>query len=776
MTSRKPALFITIAFVFGVILGNHLEVSSTLLFICLFSLLVLSLILCFKRLKTALSFVFILCFILAGFFVHELKTKDFPADHIIHFLDLNRKISLSGTVCRDPDIREDKTFLTVNSESILLDGSFIKISGRVLIKIKSPTNRFNYGDHIRVKGYLGSPYSSRNPGAFDYKKYLAQSNIFGLLTVRNPNDVKILFQERENPFLSYVVYPVKHFILKVFRTTLRGAHQALLSGFVLGERRDIPEDVYQMFTDTGTLHLLAISGSNVGLVVLFFFGFFRLVRFPRKLCILLTLPAIIIFSYVTNNQPSVVRASIMAIIFLLAFFWEREKDLINILAFSALLILFFSPLSLFDVGFQLSFGVTLGLLVFVVHPDSLFHKISLKFKGFVKNWIILPVFVSLVAQIASYPILAYHFNQISLYAFAANLVVVPLVSVAVITGSLTVISALFSISLAQILSAFNWVVLTFTLKVVGFFSQLPGATLDLPSPSYLFIILYYLFFLVILIGWGKKARRIGFFSLICLSALIISQEVLSRKGKLEITFMDVGRGQSILIDLTSKEKILIDTGPKSSTWDAGERVVVPYLIKKNIRFIDRLILTSEGDEFNGGLESVLQEVKVGKAMISDSSQKLAQLLEGYGIPYQNMQEGFDLDGNVKIFNYLPDKEKKGYLLTLEYGDFNAFFLNSNPGKGILNLLRGKDFHLVSTLSECVEEDEFKEVVDALKPQAIILTSYEHPWDVPDLKRLDFKVPVFWTKDKGAIKIEIKGSDLKLKWMLGKKRSKRFRLR
>jgi competence protein ComEC len=776
MRGRKPAFYIACAFISGVILGNHLNISAILLFILFFSLIVLSLILFLKKSKNVLSFTLAFSFVLAGFFIHELKTKGFPPDHITHFLNLNQRVSLGGTICKDPDIREDKTFLTINSENILLDGTFIKTSGRALIKVKSPTNRFNYGDHIRAKGYLREPYSSRNPGAFDYKRYLAQSNVFALITVRSAWDIKILFQERENPFLSCIVYPAKHFILRTFRNTLSGSHQSLLSGFVLGERRDIPEDVYQMFTDTGTLHLLAISGSNVGLVVLVFFGFYRLIRLPRKLCILLTLPAIIIFSYVTNNQPSVVRASIMAIIFLLAFFWEREKDLINILGFSALLILFFSPLSLFDAGFQLSFGVTLGLLVFIVHPDSLFHKISLKFKGFVKNWIILPIFVSLVAQISSYPILAYHFNQISLYAFAANLLVVPLVSVAVITASLTVIFALFSIEFAQILSAFNWLVLTVTLKVVEFFSHLPSATLDLPSPSYLFLGLYYLFFLILLVDWKKKIRILGVFSLIFLSLFILSNEFFTKKDKIGITFLDVGRGQSILIDLPSKEKIIIDTGPKSSTWDAGERVVVPYLMRKNIRFIDKLILTSFGNRFNGGLGTVLQEIKVKEVLILGSSNRLAESLGGFKVPYQVIQEDFELDGNVKIFNYLPDKEKKGYLLTLEFGDFRALLLNSCPGKGILNLLGDKDFHLMVTTLECVEEKRLREIIDVFKPQAIILTNYEHPWDSLDFKRLDLEAPLFWTRDKGAIKVEVKGADLRLSWMVGKQKSKSLKLR
>jgi competence protein ComEC len=776
MRGRKPALFIAIAFILGVISGNHFNISFVLLFICLLILLVLSFAFYLKKSKQIISFILILSFFLAGFFIHELKTKDFPADHITHFLDLNRKISLSGTVCRDPDIREKKTFLTIDAESILLDEKFIKISGRVLIKIKSSTNRFNYGDYVRVAGYLSTPYSNRNPGAFDYRRYLAQSNIYGVLSIRSSNDIKILFQEKENPFLSCIVYPAKHFILNVFGSTLRGAHQALLSGFVLGERRDIPDEIYKMFTDTGTLHLLAISGSNVGLVVLFFFGFFRLLRFSRRLCILLTLPVIVIFSYVTNNQPSVVRASIMAIIFLLAFFWEREKDLINIIAFAALLILFFSPLSLFDVGFQLSFGVTLGLILFVVYPDSLFNKIALKFKRFFRNWIIFPIFVSLAAQISSYPILAYHFNQISLYAFVANLLVVPLVSLAVITGSLTVIAGLISIKLAQVLSAFNWVVLSLTLKVVEFFSHLPYATVDLPSPSILLLFFYYLFFLVVLINWDKKVKRIGFLSLIFLSIFVLGKEIIPQRDKLEITFLDVGKGQSILIDLPSENKILIDTGSKYRSSDAGERVVVPYLIRKNIKVIDHLILTSSRSQFNGGLQSVLQEVRIKEGIILESSERLTKLLEGNKTTYQVIEEDVDLHQNVKILAYLPDKKMKGCLLILEYRDFRALFLTSEIDGNMLNLLTRKDFHLVSTTVECMREKGFKEMVDFVQPRLIILSNYEHPWDELDPEKKKFRIPFYWTKDKGAIRVKVREDDFKLNWMLGKARSKDFKLR
>ena len=776
MILRRPALFVALAFIGGIVLGNHIELPSALLLLCLGVLSATALLFYFVKLKRILSFVLILCFVTAGFFLHELRTKDFAPNHISHFVDLNRRVSLSGNICRDPDIRQNKTFLTLDVESILLDGKFIETSGKVLIKIKSSTNRFNYGDYVRVSGFLRAPESSRNPGAFDYRKYLAQAKIFGLMNLRTHHDVETLFRERENPFLSHVVYPVKHFILKVFRSTLKGAHGALLSGFVLGERRDIPEKTYRMFTDTGTLHLLAISGSNVGLVVLFFFGFLRLARVPRKLSILLTLPAIVIFSYVTNNQPSVVRASIMACVFLLAFFWEREKDLVNILAFSAFLILIFSPLSLFDVGFQLSFGVTLGLVLFVILPDSVLHKLAFRFKGFLRNWVILPICVSLVAQISSYPILAYHFNQISLYAFLANLVVVPLVSLAVITGSMTVITALVSIKLTQILSAFNWVVLSLTLRVVEFFSQLPHATVDLPSPSLMCLVSYYLFFMLVLISWGRGVKRIGFLILVILAIFIAGRETLIKKDTLEITFLDVGQGQSILIELPQGRKTLVDTGPKYKSSDAGERIVVPHLVKKNIREIDQLILTSETDIFNGGLEAVLGEIRIKEAIILDPSERLSELLADYSIPCVLLKGSFEPEDQVKIFAHLPDKKEEGCLFTLEYGDFRALFINSDAGEWISNVLREKDFHVMSATTETIGDQGFTQMPDPAQTRLIVLTNYQNPWQELDRERLGLETRLLWTRDCGAISLKVRATDFDVQWMLGEKRSQEFKMR
>jgi competence protein ComEC len=506
MSKRKPALFVACAYILGIILGNGFDFSITILsaLVLLFGLL--SFFFFLKKRLISTTYLLILTFILAGFWMHEIKTNVFPQNHIKYFLDLNSPVILSGVVCEDPDIRPDKTFLTVDSRSIIYDDKIWITSGKVLLKIKKQTNFFNYGDFIRAQGYLYQPFSFSLGGFFDYKKYLFRAGIFGLMSFQKQEQIKIIEKEEENIFIKKIVLPVKHFILNTFRSTLDDPHRALLSGFVLGEKRGIPQNIYKMFNDTGTLHLLAISGSNVGLVILFCFYFFLLLRVPRKISFILTILPIVIFSYITGNQPSVVRASIMATLFLLGFFLEKEEGLVNILSFSALLILFFSPLSLFDVGFQLSYAATLGIILLVASPESLFSRFSKKFKGFTRWGVVIPIMVTLSATLFTYPIIAYYFKQISLYTALANLILVPSVSLAVIAGGITSISALFSYKLALIFGAFNWLVLSFILKSVSFFSNLPYANLKIVSPSYLFLFFYYsgIYFVFI---WGKKGRN-----------------------------------------------------------------------------------------------------------------------------------------------------------------------------------------------------------------------------------------------------------------------------
>jgi len=486
---RRPAVLALLAYVAGILLGNYLNLST---FVLLFFILGILFLLFFSIHEKNYRFIFIIILLtLTGFWRYELKSRDFPINHISHFTGLNDRVGLIGTISRDPDIREDKTFLEVNSRELCVNQKKIKTTGKIILKIKNQANRFNFGDLILVDSYLYSPLPPKNPGAFDYKKYLYSKEIFGCMNIKSDSEVKVLDKGEGNFLILRIIHPLRHYILSSFGRNLSNPHQSILSGFVLGERRGIPGEIYKLFTNTGTLHLLAISGSNVALVVLLFTGLFRIIRVPFKISLILVFPLILIFSNVTGNQPSVVRASIMTSFFLFSLLIERERDLLNIWALAALLILLIYPISLFDVGFQLSFAATLGLIVCIPALENIFlNRIR---NRLLRYYIVLPFFVSLSAQLFTYPIIAYYFNTIPLYSLLANLLIVPLTGLVVMVGMISLLTGVLSFNLFLLFVSFNWVCLELIIRILSFFSSLPYAVMKTPSPSYLFILAYYSF-------------------------------------------------------------------------------------------------------------------------------------------------------------------------------------------------------------------------------------------------------------------------------------------
>jgi competence protein ComEC len=497
---RRPALLALLAYVGGILIGNYFDLSTLiLLFLILLSFFLLF---SFRNEQNHRVIFITLTLVLAGFWRYELKTKDLPINHISNFTRLNGRVGLTGNISADPDIREDKTFIEVNTRELSFNGGKIKTNGKILLKIKHPTNRFNYGDLINFSGYLYSPYPSKNPSAFDYRKYLNSKEIFACITLKHDSEVTLQEKKGGDFFISGIVLPVKHYILSFFKRNLADPHQAILSGFVLGERRGIPKEIYKLFTDTGTLHLLAVSGSNVALVVVIFLGLFRFLRIPYRVSLVLIFPLILIFSFITSNQPSVVRASIMASLFLLSLLVERERDLLNLWALAALVILFINPSTLFDVGFQLSFMATLGLILWVPRLERIL--LSGFRNRFLKSYVALPFFVSLSAQLFTYPITAYYFNRLPLYSLLANLLIVPLTGLVVMVGVISALFSLLSIKLSFLFTSFNWLGLDLIIKILSFFSTLPFADLKVSSPSYVFILIFYLSLLIIIFQRSLK--------------------------------------------------------------------------------------------------------------------------------------------------------------------------------------------------------------------------------------------------------------------------------
>ncbi len=435
-----------------------------------------------------------------------------------------KRVELEGTIIKDPEVRsigrgekesrnddertsEKRTILTVKAERIKIPlsappsplpsprgegkkGKWEKVAGLVQISVYREDAAFDYGKRIRVSGCLRQPPLPENPGQFDYRSYLVRKGVYALMTVHHKGQIESLGIGKVNPFAK-LAFLIKDKMKKVLKETLRYPQDVLLAGILLGERWGVPQELKEVFTQTGTVHILAISGLHVGLVVVIFMVLLRTIRIPRKIRAMLTIALVILYALVTGGRPSVIRASIMAISILSAAAIGRDSDLLNSLSLAALLILAVNPLELFDSGFQLSFAAVLSIIYLTPKINSLFPK-GYPPATVLKGYFLRSLSVILAAQLGILPLIAYYYSLFSPVALAANFIVVPLLGVVVALGFSTCLSGLLFLPLAQVFGAANGIVLSGVVGSVKFLASLPLAFIYLGSPRIEFIVIYYL--------------------------------------------------------------------------------------------------------------------------------------------------------------------------------------------------------------------------------------------------------------------------------------------
>ena len=505
---------ICLFYVGGIFLGWSLGVTSFHLYYLYFPLVFLFLTAVFSFLKRKLRFSNILiyiCILFLGTVAYSLKTNAINPRHISNFIqgeEEKKKVILEGTVIKDPEVRaevvlagedagadkeqkmERRTILILRAERMKREKKWGKVVGLMQISIRGKDAVGDYGQKIRIVGMLlRKPPLPNNPGEFDYRRYLARKGIYAAANVY-PGQVKVLGTGRINPFVKAAL-SIKDRMKTIIEGTMKYPGTVLLKGILLGERGDVPEDIKEVFTRTGTVHILAISGLHVGLVIFIFLMLFRSVRIPRKIRAMLTIAVIIAYALLTGGRPPVIRASIIAIAVLSGMVINRESDLLNSLSLAALIILAFNPLELFDSGFQLSFAAVLAIIFLAPRLNNLFLKNS-SADSTLKSYLLKSLSVILAAQIGIIPLLAYYYSLFTPIAMVANFLIVPLLGIVVALGFSACLSGLISLPLAKLFGAANEVVLTVVVKSVDLLSHLPFAFIYVGRPRAAMVVGYYL--------------------------------------------------------------------------------------------------------------------------------------------------------------------------------------------------------------------------------------------------------------------------------------------
>jgi competence protein ComEC len=372
-----------------------------------------------------------------------------------------------------------------------------------------------------------------------------------------------------------------------------------------------------MFRDTGTMHILAVSGFNVSFVVFILFFILRAFYVNKKISALISIIFVVFFAAITGFSPSVVRASIMAVIVLLGIIIERDTDIFNSIAFSALLILLISPLDLFDVGFQLSYVATVGIVYFT---PFIMDKLK-----FLPKWLSGSIGVSIGAQIFIIPLLINYFNRLSIVSIITNIFIIPIVGLITVLGFITFFLSFF-LPLARLLGFINWFFLTLLVEIVRILSSIHYASVLVPSISFIQIILYY----SVIIYVRNYSVFLMKWKILIISTLFITFFINSRDGfihpknsdgTLKITFLNLRGAYCQYVEFPDKTNMLIGGGG-SYFIDQGERTVSQFLLKEKRKItLDNVVVTGTRASDCGGLYYILSNFRIKNLCVLNYSSK-----------------------------------------------------------------------------------------------------------------------------------------------------------
>jgi len=648
-----PALKFSIILSAGIITGSQILFDTFILCLIIFADLIFLTVYCLRRsivnYNVCLFLTFLLIFI-TGIFRANIDFFFTPENSIKYFPETQRKdnVILIGIIKEIPETDTSGFRFTLVSRRIISNADTFKVTGDVKCSIRKDIYakkeeempELMAGDEIRIKGKLTEPAGKRNPGEFDYKRYLEIHDIHKTFYANGFKNVSMISRNNLSYFYQEIIFPAKSYVLRLIDLNYELNEAAYLKGLVTGERSGITEEMKSDFVNAGVMHLIAVSGLNVAYIIIFVMltlSIFRVSLLPK---IIITINFLIFYCLFTGSTASIVRASIMGILVLTAMLIERRIMFYNSLGVAAMLILLYDPKQLFDAGFILSFSATFSMVLLYTRFEKIFlKKLTMhnsSFKKFILAVLVL-LFTSLAAQIGTIPITANYFGKISLISILANVVAVPLANLSLAIGFLQIFFSLLSENLSAFVAETNGVLLFCQLSFIKWCASLELAYIKVRDFNFTDMITFY--GIVILLLSIRKWKELFLRILIC-SMLLAGNFLFNfdMTNKLRITFLDIGQGDCALIQTPDGRNILVDCGRTSFTSDSGERTILPYLERCGISRIDLLIITHLHLDHIGGINSLLENIEIGK--IIDSGQK-------YNSAFINKMDSLIIVNNVE---------------------------------------------------------------------------------------------------------------------------------
>jgi competence protein ComEC len=731
---KLPALWMAAAFAGGIALAWRWPVAPRFWLLALMATLLAGAILGWRnRIAAAWAFALVAWFALGGLAI-GLEGASLPANHVSRLIAASR-IDLTEPLRWRGRLREDPLSLPwgrryeIDLEQVEVGGSFVPVHGGLRANLydgpqaAGVPSDLRAGDRVEALMKASPPRDFLDPGAFDVRGYLARQNIDLTGSLRSGELLQLIDHPR--PTWMQRVARARGDLLARLDALFPGQRKraAVLRAMLLGDRSFVESDVVTAFQITAAYHVLVVAGLHVGALTIFIFWLCRRLRFPVVATSFITLVALAAYVGLVQDRPPILRAALVAALYLCARPLFRRVDLLNVISLAAVALLVWKPSELVDSSFQLSF-VAAGVIAAVAlpwlerstapyraglrhvgdvtrdaaHPPKVIQfrieiraaaaflasRVPARVAARANSLVIAPVRVglrlyelallSLVIQWGMMPLLARDFHRVSLAGPVSNIPAVLLTGLIVPLGFLTLAASFLWLRFAALLAKVLGASTTALLATVEWFSRIPRVSYRIPGPPVWLLMAFFAALIALAFAaraaLARRASRVAkrqmpapiavaewasAVVLVILTILVAWFPFSPRldRGKLGVTVLDVGQGDSIFAEFPSGGTMLVDGGGLAgSEWvggyrsgtDVGEEVVSPYLWSRGLKHIDVVVLTHADHDHIDGLYSVLQNFRVGQLWVgwTDPRPAFSRLLDearSRGIRIVHVDEG-----------------------------------------------------------------------------------------------------------------------------------------
>lgn len=685
--------------------------------------------------------------------------------------------------------KEEKEYKNLYKVKIISNNQ-IRNGTRLYLRVDKKSN-IEFGDMLFIKGIYIEPDVDRNDRGFNYKEYLKTIGIYGTIEI---DEYQVIGKEKIGKFLIYTNGLKQRLKSNIERVIKKEENKNLLIAMILGDTDDLTEELKEDFLNSNLYHILSVSGGQVANIIIGITIITKSLKIHKKIKDTVLIIILMVFMFLTGLTPSIIRACIMCIISLISSLIVKRYDIANSLGISLLIILLHNPFSINSLSVLLSYFGFLGIIVL---GSFTIEKVNKVVKNNVIRYILNIIISSIAAQIFIFPIILYIFGTISLTFIFSNLLIIPLSTIITIIGFFIMICPLQMFAIVEPM-------IEIEIRVVSFFANIGISKIYCVIPNIQEIIIYYvtniyLYYMIRREYMYKIKHFFRKYKQIILICMVISSIVINiyknTPKDFYINFIDVGQGDSTLITTQYNKKILIDGGGSEfgSTFDVGEKTLLPYLLKKRIYKLDYVIISHFDSDHVGGILTILEELNVKNIIIgkqfekSENYEEFIKVIQNKKIKIYNVEAGqrinIDKDTYIDILwpdstnvitdnilnnNSLVCKIKYKGITILFTGDIEEIAENAIIDKYENNLQILKA-DIIKVAHHGSKTSSKKELLKCIKPKIALIgvgenNKFGHP-SINTLNNLEqIGCKIFRTDDSGEICITInqRGKIVKIK--------------